>query len=73
MMNWKAVDLDGKLTLEMTKNNMLNEEVRKKRKIVRFVSSSSNAYVVEFHGKTENNGCSQTRFQQGKKSRGDQR
>ena len=54
---------DGKLTLEMVKNSMLNEEARKKEK---GDASSSDAYVAETHGKNENRGCSNTRFQQGK-------
>ena len=59
---------DGKLTLEMVKNSMLNEEGGKKEK---GDASSSNAYVAKTHGKNENRGRSNTRFQQGKsKSRG---
>jgi hypothetical protein len=62
--------LDGKLTLEMVKNIMLNEEARKKDK---GDASSSDAYVVESHGNNEACGCGQTRFHQRKdqKSRGD--
>nr|XP_040249189.1 uncharacterized protein LOC120966742 [Aegilops tauschii subsp. strangulata] len=54
---------DGKMTLEMVKNSMLNEEARKKEK---GDASSSDAYVAETHGKNENRGHSNTRFQQGK-------
>jgi hypothetical protein len=53
---------DGKLTLEMVKNSMMNEEARKKEN---GDASSSDAYVVETHGKNENSGRSNTRFQQG--------
>ena len=54
---------DGKLTLEMVKNRMLNEEARKKEK---GDASSSGAYVTETHGKNENDGRNNTRFQQGR-------
>jgi hypothetical protein len=62
---------DGKLTLEMVKNSMLNEEARKKEK---GDASSSDAYVAESHGKKDVRGRGQARFQQSKdqKSRGDQ-
>jgi hypothetical protein len=40
--------LDGKLTLEMVKNSMLNEEARKKEK---GDASSSDAYVAKSHDK----------------------
>ena len=60
---------DGKLTLEMVKNSMLNEEARKREK---GEASSSDAYVAESHGRNENHGRGQARFQQSKdqKSRG---
>ncbi|KAK1652513.1 hypothetical protein QYE76_070318 [Lolium multiflorum] len=44
---------DGKLTLEMVKNNMLNEEAIKRGK---GDASSSNAYVDESHCKHDNRG-----------------
>ena len=53
---------DGKLTLEMVKNNMLNEEARKREK---GEASSSDAYVAESHGK-DNCGRSQGKSQHGK-------
>jgi hypothetical protein len=61
--------LDGKLTLEMVKNSMMNEESRKKEK---GDASSSDAYVAESHVKKEYRGCGQARFQQSKdqKSKG---
>jgi len=51
---------DEKLTLEMVKNIMLNEEARKKEK--GDGASSSSAYVTETHGKNENRGIDHTRF-----------
>jgi len=53
--------LDEKLTLEMVKNSMLNEEARKREK---GEASSSDAYVAESHGRNENRGLGQARFQQ---------
>jgi hypothetical protein len=50
---------DGKLTLEMVKNSVLNEEARKKEK---GDASSSDAYVAESHGKKDARGRGQTRF-----------
>ena len=60
---------DGKLTLEMVKNSMLNEEARKREK---GDASSSDAYVAESHGKNDNRGRGQGKSQHGKdqKSRG---
>jgi hypothetical protein len=60
---------DGKLTLEMVKNSMLNEEARKKEK---GDASLSDAYVAKSHVKKEARGHGQIRFQQTKdqKSRG---
>ena len=53
---------DGKLTCEMVKNSMLNEESRKREK---GEASSSDAYVAESHGK-DNRGRSQGKSQHGK-------
>ena len=53
---------DGRLTLEMVKNSMLNEEARKRGK---GEASSSDAYVAESHGK-DNRGRSQDKSQHGK-------
>jgi hypothetical protein len=50
---------NGRLTLEVVKNSMLNEEAIKKEK---GDASSSDAYVAESHGKKEACGRSQTRF-----------
>ena len=50
---------DGKLTLEMVKNSMLNEEAIKKEK---GDASSSDAYVAESHGRNENRGRGHARF-----------
>jgi hypothetical protein len=62
---------DGKLTLEMVKNSMLNEEARKREN---GDASSYDAHVTESHGKHDNRGCSQGKSQHGKdqKSREDQ-
>jgi len=59
---------DGKLTLEMVKNNLLNEEARRKEK-GNNLSSSFDAYVAE--NKDESRGRSQVKMQHGSsKSRG---
>ena len=50
---------DGKLTVEMVKNSMRNEEARKKEK---GDASSSDAYVAESHGRNENRGRGHARF-----------
>ena len=60
--------LDGKLTLDMVKNRLLNEEARRKEK-GNNLASPSDAYVAE--NKEETCGRSHVRFQQGRnKSRG---
>jgi hypothetical protein len=60
---------DGKLTLEMVKNSMLNEEARKREN---GDASSYDAHVTESHGKHDNRGRSQGKSQHGKdqKSKG---
>lgn len=56
--------LDGKLTLVMVKNSMLNEEAKKKEKGEND-ASSADAYMAKTHGKNENRERSHARFQQG--------
>ena len=59
---------DGKLTLELMKNSVLNKEARRKEK-GNNLSSSSDAYVAE--NKDESRGRSQIKMQHGSsKSRG---
>jgi hypothetical protein len=50
---------DGKLTLEMVKNSLLNEEARRKER-GNSLSSSSDAYVAE--NKDESRGRSQVKI-----------
>ena len=62
--------LDGKLTPDMVKNNMLNEEARRKEK-GSHQSSSSDAYVAE--KKEENRGRNHVKFQQSGRSKSRER
>ena len=61
---------DGKLTPDMVKNSMLNEEARRKEK-GSHQSSSSDAYVAE--KKEENRGRNHVKFQQSGRSKSRER
>ena len=61
---------DGKLTPDMVKNSLLNEEARRKEK-GSHQSSSSDAYVAE--KKEENRGRNHVKFQQSGRSKSRER